>query len=183
MPISRLPHTHTPPPPGPFEFRFTPGVSAIRLSRQVLAGWLELQPGIDKIASEDLIIVCSELVTNAIRHAEGGAAGPSVAVRAAVDDDSVVLEVEDAGQGFPWPNRRGFGDVGLTDEQGRGLLIVDALTDDIGVVTTDVGTVVRCVKHGVIHDRPPRRQQQQPTTTASASTTAPNHAGAGAGGR
>jgi anti-sigma regulatory factor (Ser/Thr protein kinase) len=149
MPKNR--HPHTPPPPGPFEYRFAPSVSAIRLARQVLAGWLELQPGADRVAVDDLVVVCSELVTNAVRHSRHDDA--MVSVRAAVDDDGVVLEVEDPGPGFAWPTDRVLADIGVADEGGRGLLIAQALTDVLEVrAAQGAGTVVRCVKLGVLRE-------------------------------
>ena len=150
-----MPTPRCTPPPGPFEYRFAPSLSTIRLARHVLADWLELQPGVDTVALEDLLVVCSELVTNAIRHGEGDDRVASVAVRAkVVDEDSVQLEVEDAGHGFSWPSGRGLGDLGAADERGRGLLIVEALTDDHGVSTDDARNIVRCVKHGVMRAAP-----------------------------
>lgn len=150
--------TMPPPPisdPGPFEYRCTPSLSNIRLCRHVLANWLEQQPGVDVDAIDDLLVVCSELVTNAVVHSPDAG---TIAVRGWTDGDSVVLEVEDPGGGFAWPVAHGMHDVLDSDEHGRGLFIVEALTDRLGVLpTASGGTAVRCVKFGVLHHAPSRQ--------------------------
>jgi anti-sigma regulatory factor (Ser/Thr protein kinase) len=120
MPIPR--HPHTPPPPGPFELRVAAGLSSIRLARHALAAWLELQPTVDRIATEDLLVVCSELVTHAVEHG-----GDDVVLRAALEGDGVALEVEveDAAAGA------------------AGLRLVQALTDRVEIVSPGA---VRCVR-------------------------------------
>lgn len=128
-------------PLGPIEYRFAPSLPAIRLARHVLANWLELQPGVDVDGIDDLIVACSELVSNAVRHAVGDV----VSLRVRADEDSVVLEIEDDGDGFAWP-AWAMADVGDDDEHGRGLFIVEALTDEVEVVTSRGRTVVRCRK-------------------------------------
>jgi anti-sigma regulatory factor (Ser/Thr protein kinase) len=138
--------------PGAFEYRFSPRVANIRLSRHVLANWLEMQPGVDPDAIDDLLVVCSELVTNAILHAPGHP--EHLCLRAETDGDAVVLEVEDRGRGFAWPVSHALSDVLADEEHGRGLFIVEALTDRLGVLkTNDDRTIVRCVKFDVLrHD-------------------------------
>lgn len=135
-------------PPGPFEYRFTPSLGGIRLTRHVLANWLALQPGVDVDAIDDLLLVCSELSTNAIAHASG--AEGSVALRVRTEGDDLVLEMEDDGEGFAWPVAHVLADVLDDDEHGRGLFIVEALTDTLEVFARDGVTVVRCTKVGVL---------------------------------
>jgi anti-sigma regulatory factor (Ser/Thr protein kinase) len=139
--------------PGPFEYRFAPSTANIRLARHVLANWLELLPGVDVDAIDDLLVVCSELVTNAVVHAPDRT--HTIALRASTEGDSVVLEVEDQGAGFAWPVAHELRDVLDDEEHGRGLFIVEALTDRLGVLKTDADrTVVRCVKLGVLRHVP-----------------------------
>lgn len=67
-------------------------------------------------------LICSELVTNAIRHSRSALPGGQVTVRAEVRErDYIWLEVED--QGGDWT----YGGHG--DEDGRGLEVVAALSD------------------------------------------------------
>ena len=67
-------------------------------------------------------LICSELVTNAMRHSRSARPGGRVTVRAEVRQQEYTwLEVED--QGGDWI------DDGLGDEGGRGLKVVAALSD------------------------------------------------------
>jgi anti-sigma regulatory factor (Ser/Thr protein kinase) len=141
-----------PPPPqdlGPIEYRFSPSLPAIRLARHVLANWLELQPGVHVDGIDDLLVACSELVTNAVRHATGR--HDQVVLRVMATGDAVVLEIEDDGDGFAWPVSRVMADVLADDESGRGLFIVEALTDQVEVLVSQGRTVVRCLKRGMLH--------------------------------
>lgn len=67
-------------------------------------------------------LICSELVTNAIRHSRSALPGDRVTIRTEVrEHDYIWLEVED--QGGDWIGER------PTDESGRGLAVVAALSD------------------------------------------------------
>lgn len=89
-------------------------------------GW-----GIDE--ADDLRIVASELITNAVLH---GRSAPSVCVRHD-DPGSITIEVGDDSPGEPTPGRSGDG-----ASLGLGLEIVAALAEDWGVRRTDGGKVV-----------------------------------------
>ena len=145
-------------PLGPIECSFASARAAIRLARHVLANWLELQPGVDVDAIDDLLVVCSELVTNAVDHSAASVTDtptePVVTLRAAVDGDAIRFEVENAGDGFPWPTSRVIADVPPTDERGRGLFIVEALTDELDVRASGGRTIVRGCKLGVLRQAP-----------------------------
>jgi anti-sigma regulatory factor (Ser/Thr protein kinase) len=134
---------------GPIEYRFAPSLPAIRLARHVLSNWLELQPGVNVDGIDDLLVACSELVTNAVRHATGS--NDQVALRVFAAGDSIVFEVEDDGDGFAWPVSKVMADVLADDENGRGLFIVEALTDDVEVVASRGRTIVRCLKRGMLN--------------------------------
>lgn len=79
------------------------------------------------LASVQLVI--SELVTNASRAAQS-----SVVVRVSVRGSSVLVEVDDDGPG--WPTVR---EATPEDTAGRGLTIVDHLSETVGVVPIDDG--------------------------------------------
>jgi len=68
---------------------------------------------------DDLRLVVSELVTNAVLHGDG-----AIRLRLRVDAGAVWGEVIDAGSGFEHELR----EVGPSATSGRGLLIVDQLT-------------------------------------------------------
>ena len=73
---------------------------------------------------DDLYLVVSELVTNAVMHGQG-----AIRLRLHVDAGDVWGEVIDAGGGFEHELR----EAGPDATSGRGLLIVDRLTTRWGV--------------------------------------------------
>ncbi|MGW0999798.1 ATP-binding protein, partial [Streptomyces sp. NPDC002523] len=81
---------------------------------------------------DNVVLLVSELVTNAVRFA----AGP-ITVRLIRAGDGLLCEVGDTGNGRP---RLGRG--GLLDDGGRGLHIVHRLTARWGVRWTDTGKMV-----------------------------------------
>ncbi|WP_078843880.1 SpoIIE family protein phosphatase [Streptomyces albus] len=87
--------------------------------------------------ADDIELVADELITNSLLHTDGGAVvtvlmlpGPESRLR---------LEVQDRSSG--WPRRRQPGDAGTS---GRGLLLVDMLTDVWGVESRGPGKAVWC---------------------------------------
>ena len=73
--------------------------------------------------TDDVVLIVSELVTNAILYGEGG-----VRLTMAIQPDRLYLSVADAGAGGV--EKLAFS---LTAEHGRGLRIVEALSDRWGV--------------------------------------------------
>ncbi|HEX8085291.1 MAG TPA: ATP-binding protein [Solirubrobacteraceae bacterium] len=87
---------------------------------------------LDPRTSGDLMLLVSELVTNAVRHARGD----EFEVRLDVRPDLLRLEVHDAGEGFDpqiSPSDDGSG--------GYGLFIVDRLADRWGVERDPHGVI------------------------------------------
>jgi anti-sigma regulatory factor (Ser/Thr protein kinase) len=74
---------------------------------------------------EDVQLLVSEVVSNAVRH--GPAAPSSIVVRVAVTGQHLRVEVEDDGVGFATPPDRSV------DPPGVGLHLVDRLTDRWGI--------------------------------------------------
>jgi hypothetical protein len=90
-------------------------------------GWLPADTADRRAAAEDVLLVVSELVTNACLHAEG----PDE-LRLACDNKVIRLEVADRGTGQPsprTPHRAGR-------PGGHGMFIVQRLCLDWGVVRT-----------------------------------------------
>jgi anti-sigma regulatory factor (Ser/Thr protein kinase) len=95
--------------------------------------------GADWAGLDDVLVMVSELASNAVRHTASGTDGAfGVAVSAA--GHTARVEVSDAGgmtrPAIPDP------DAGLTGDGGRGLRIVDALADGWGHDGDETGRVV-----------------------------------------
>jgi serine phosphatase RsbU (regulator of sigma subunit)/anti-sigma regulatory factor (Ser/Thr protein kinase) len=133
------------PPLGAFEYRFSPSLATVPLARHLLGDWLE-HLALDDGERADLLLVASELCSNAVRHASGRPG--ALAMRAWADADAVVVEVEDDGAGMELSHR--LEDPDLDAEQGRGLYVVRALTDDLSVRRVHERTVVRAVRRAVL---------------------------------
>lgn len=125
----------TPPRPGP---RATLEVGAYATAvpntrhfvEACLAGW-----GVDPDLVEVARLVASELVTNGLTHGSG-----PLVIRLRLGPQHLCLEVDDEGPSFPEP-RTAEDD----DEGGRGLLLVEALTDSWGTRPLDHGKSVWCM--------------------------------------
>ncbi len=92
--------------------------------------------------AEDIVIVVSELITNAIRHARSDSAEPPLGWPIRLDllqsGPCVLCIVVDPSDSPPVPQV-----PGCLGEAGRGLQIIDALSDQWGFTTpTDLGKVV-----------------------------------------
>jgi anti-sigma regulatory factor (Ser/Thr protein kinase) len=87
--------------------------------------------GLGELA-DDVVLLVSELVTNAIRHAVA-----PIDLEIEVDDDEVVVAVRDGSAVPPAPR-----DAGVEAEGGRGMLLVDLLTDEHGVRAQPPGKTV-----------------------------------------
>jgi anti-sigma regulatory factor (Ser/Thr protein kinase) len=106
--------------------------AARRFVRKALSDWR-----IEQRADEVLVCV-SELATNAITH--GVPPGRGFSLHLWLTTDAVLrLEVHDSGDGRPR-----LRDLDEGGETGRGLWLVEALSDCWGVGTRDPGKVVWC---------------------------------------
>jgi acyl-lipid omega-6 desaturase (Delta-12 desaturase) len=109
------------------------GPSAAATARQTIRtqdGW------IPATMREDVLLLVTELVTNAVRHGEVGQ-GRSVLVGVHRREECVKVEVVDAGSGFECdsPNPKGPGG-------GWGLYFVERLADRWGITPVPTGTCV-----------------------------------------
>lgn len=118
---------------------------SIAQARREVTGWLRGQVEYDEVgeAVDELAVVVSELVTNAVRATEHPGATVEVLVR--IDGGAVLLEV--CNPSATWVDAESRWD--LDDPLrlgGRGLLIVRSLVDDVTVEVDpqSVTTTVRC---------------------------------------
>jgi anti-sigma regulatory factor (Ser/Thr protein kinase) len=81
---------------------------------------------------DDLELVVSELVTNAVR-----AGSPTVRIEMALEGDAVMIRVGDSATG--WPEAR---EAGIHDTGGRGLPLVSAVSSSWGVRISEHGKTV-----------------------------------------
>lgn len=132
---------------GPFEYRFSPQLANVTLVRHFLADWLHLL-GVSGVEGDDLLLVASELCSNAVRAASGRPG--ALALRAIPVDDAVAIEVEDDGGGLDWPDMVIDELPDPDSEQGRGLFLVHALTDEVRFRRDGARTTIRAVKRAVL---------------------------------
>ena len=105
-----------------------PGTARQRVGAALADGRVSAGPGV----GDTLVLLCSELVTNAVVHAAG-----RVRVRLWLVDGRARLEVRDGSAALPAP-----GPSTPLAEAGRGMMLVSALADDWGVeLDGDVKTV------------------------------------------
>lgn len=109
-------------------------------ARHGVAQWLE-RYGIAGPDLDELSLIAAELLSNAV-----AAARTTVELRASFEGRSVVLEVEDDGPGRSDLDRLGFVLPDTGSDRGRGLFIVRRLSDDVTILSTFEGTVVRSRK-------------------------------------
>ena len=101
--------------------RISGGPAAASRAREILSGALaDTVPG---DALHDVLLLTTELVTNAVRHASS-----TTRVAAAVAGSRIRVSVTDDGPGMPVQRV-----AAPDDEGGRGLAIVESLASDWGV--------------------------------------------------
>lgn len=91
-----------------------------------------LQQSVPPMLCDDLELIVSELVTNAVR-----AGSPTVVVSVGTQEGRIVVRVSDEAAGWPEQHEATIHDIG-----GRGLPLVSALSETWGVRMADTGKVV-----------------------------------------
>jgi anti-sigma regulatory factor (Ser/Thr protein kinase) len=87
---------------------------------------------------DDLLLLLTEVVTNAVRHS-GATSGDPIRIAMKENRDHVRVEVTDPGDGFAKPERLV---PDLTRTGGLGLVLVDRLSRAWGTRTTSKGSLV-----------------------------------------
>lgn len=135
-----LPHPARSPahPPGE-RFTLPAQADSVAVARRIVVRWLRLW-GVPDQVRETARLVVSELFTNAVLHTDSG----QIVCRIEVSGGTLRIEVADQGLGLdeapaggtaapPTQGRAGGGEA----ENGRGLMLVDALAGSWGVITAD----------------------------------------------
>ncbi|MCD9143694.1 ATP-binding protein [Streptomyces albireticuli] len=118
--------------------------ASVPLARRLLVGTMETA-GVDPEISYDLSVALSEACANAVEH--GGDSSTGYLVTAFIDGDTCRIEVTDSGPGFPEQPRprdrrrtqrparatRTRTPAPAQDEHGRGLFLIESLTDHVRV--------------------------------------------------
>ena len=115
----------------PLVARFPAEVESIPGLRRLLGRWLD-EAGATRRDIDDLTLAAAEAAANSIEHAYGLAPGVVELHAATEEADTVRVEISDFGN---WRQPRGT-------HRGRGLLLMEGLTDDVEVVRTGEGTTV-----------------------------------------
>jgi anti-sigma regulatory factor (Ser/Thr protein kinase) len=121
--------------------RFERGPTSASAARNAL---LALDTRVDQDLLDDIRLLVSELVTNAIRHAEA-APGGEVGLDVSIKGERVRVEVADPGDGFDPAPRTGS----MAKPGGWGLYLVDRIADRWGVVKNRVTRVWFEIDRGV----------------------------------
>ncbi|WP_214110450.1 ATP-binding protein [Acrocarpospora catenulata] len=98
-------------------------------AREHLAKWLSGLPACDADTRDTVVLLLSEIVTNAVVHSESGCEGGKVAVRAETVQGSIRVEVTDEGSATNAPH---LAPIHCDVEGGRGLHLVAAMAEDWG---------------------------------------------------
>jgi anti-sigma regulatory factor (Ser/Thr protein kinase) len=104
------------------------------LLRRLLRRWLR-ERGASTEESDEIVLACAEASANAIEHAYPPEPHP-FRVEARVEGGSIVVSVRDWGK---WRPPRG-------DFRGRGMVLMEGLTDSVEVTPSDTGTTVTLTK-------------------------------------
>ena len=101
--------------------------------RRLLAAWLRSAGVSDELAG-DIVLAVNEACTNCAEHAYRNGRPGRMRVEAAISAGEITVEVTDWGSWRSPPDDPGT--------RGRGLLVMQALSDDVEVVGASTGTTV-----------------------------------------
>jgi anti-sigma regulatory factor (Ser/Thr protein kinase) len=114
-------------------FEVSPHPAALATARGLVRDWLSTL-GVERGPASELVLAAGEALTNAVAHS---GTTRSVEVQLAFEDGSVRITVRDFGR---WTTKTSESD------SGRGLPLMDALTDHLDVAAGESGTTVTLVR-------------------------------------
>jgi anti-sigma regulatory factor (Ser/Thr protein kinase) len=115
--------------------RLPADLDSIPLMRRLLGRWLH-EVGATPTEAEDLSLAASEACANAIEHAYGPAPGLLELNASMSPTGEAIVAVRDFGS---WREPRGR-------NRGRGLMLMEGLTDSVEVIQRDEGTTVQLAR-------------------------------------
>ena len=124
---------------GGIDHQFRAEAASVPVARRMLASWLATGAGVEGDRRAELLLVASEMASNAVR-----AGATWFRLRAWQENATIAIEVADDGPGFDAPLRSVDDVPPLDAENGRGLFLVRTLVDRCTIFTADTGTIVRC---------------------------------------
>ena len=140
---------------GTVELRMDARPENLVLARLAVGG-IAARSGFAEEQVADLKLAVTEACTNAIEHGyDGGDGDDEIVIRAVVDDEKMVIEVQDWGIGFDaeahWGARGEFRDPAELSFEGRdragvGLSLIRALSDELTVTSGPSGSLVAFAK-------------------------------------
>jgi PAS domain S-box-containing protein len=122
------------------ELRLAPATASAHDARRQVTEWLDDYPAA-AADRDDLVLVASELVTNALTVAHS-----EVVIRVIATPGAVTIEVEDDGPGFAFDPAILGTQPSPDAERGRGLFLVGSLVDRLHIDTDHDGSVVQTAR-------------------------------------
>ena len=113
-----------------------------------ISSQIAVDAGFDESTVDDISIALTELINNAIHHANKDNPDKKVTVIFSVDSKKLVISISDEGKGFSPTNVGNPLDPdNLMSDSGRGLYLVDALMDKVEYKISETGTEVIITKY------------------------------------
>jgi serine/threonine-protein kinase RsbW len=133
----------------------------LAFARQVVSAAASVEPRFRKERIDDLRIVVSEAITNAVEAHLVQGRDDRIRIRCNLESDHIEVEVFDRGGGFDPDNVPVLPDIDsperLDHESGLGLPLMRSLADETEIRTTQGGTTVRLVVHRTLSSQEPER--------------------------
>jgi serine/threonine-protein kinase RsbW len=133
-----MPEPGGPSPPGTLHHRVSAAPERLISIRRSLTAWAR-KVGLATEIVEAVTLATYEAMANVVDHAYRGGPG-ALDVHASVTDDRATVVVSDHGRWRPtpdWPPRA------PDQPSGRGIPLIEGLSDDVAIIRTEAGTTVR----------------------------------------
>lgn len=102
---------------------------------------LNIQEDLNENAFFNTKLILSELIINGVKHGNLCDITKLLNIRIHINNNSIIIEVSDEGLGIKY-NHKSYGKYDF-DDKGRGLMLVEGLSDEFAVY----GNTVKCVQY------------------------------------